>query len=288
MKLCVSKFIFPFLILLGLSRPLYAMNVEDVWGLQVVSNSIVSPELDLKFFGHQPIDIGINFSDVGKKKNFINALYEQDWTCPSVTDKIIAILPNGNIQQCNVYGNILKTGVLFAYKVPTAFGDLVIQTIPADGTDAPTHKKLQVSYSAGIAKPSSTPHAKLNDNQVKYDYTDGILTFEHKIPGLVSKIYGGGSIPSLDNRYVFYTRHISMYQGNIQVMDSTGENYVDATENTFHSFTWKGMNILVRIGTIEDYCITITPCSSLPVDPLRVIPKLDSVDPPLKPPVDPP
>ena len=65
MKLCVSKFIFSFLILLGLSRPLYAMHVD---GLYISTYSRAPHELSLIFSEKQVIEIKFNNAD--EKKNF--------------------------------------------------------------------------------------------------------------------------------------------------------------------------------------------------------------------------
>ena len=185
-----------------------------------------------------------------------------------MTREIIATLPNASIEKGRV-----SVEVVFEYTVPTVFGDLTIQTVPADGDNA-THKKLQISYSVGFAKPANLLPINLQDDDVTYDYTTGTLTFKHNIPSVLRQIPGEFTLIHLDNTYLSRTWSHETNK-NIQVMNSTGTGEVDAIKDTFHSFIWKGKNILVRIDTIQEYCITITPCSSLPVDPLRVDPLVD-------------
>ena len=150
--------------------------------------------------------------------------------------------------------------VILEHTVRTVFGTLTIETVPADGTRVFTHRKLQIGYSEGLLKPANLPHVQLKDYDLVFQCN--ILTFVHRIPGLLSHLPGGSNITLCDNTHLLYTE-FSYACDNIRVMNYTRNGNVDATKDTFHSFTWRGKNILVRIGTdIRKYCITITPCSS--------------------------
>ena len=286
MKLCVSKFILSFVLLLGLSRPLYAMKAEYVKNLLIVQESTVSHKLVLHFLGKT--SIGIKFNKAEEMDDFINAMYVQAWKGSQATETLIATLPSENIIDYTFPEKPLDlVEGDFCYTVPTVFGFLSIKICLADGKEANTQRTILVNYDKKCSKPSTLPHGNLKDSDITI--AGGILAFAHGIPGLVSKIPGEDNILSFNNTVVFYTVCLST-PDNIQAMDHTGKKSVNAIEDTFHSFTWKGNNILVRIDTIKQYCMTITPCSSSPllVDPSANLPANPSHKPPANSSTNPP
>ena len=138
MKLCVFKLVLSFVLLLGLSRPLYA---KDAWSLTIHTDPKEPCRCDL-FFSRREYIASITFNAVNEMEEFINILREQDFG--SHVGHMEVTLPNENIK---LYGPDAEG---FDYTVPTVFGDLTIQTVAVDGDKAATHKILQVSYSGGL------------------------------------------------------------------------------------------------------------------------------------------